>query len=270
MLYTCKARDTKYVPCFPRDRDVRVFCQYRLARRFSFCFGACLVGVQVHGYVPAATARSGGGVDAAIPPSFRFDVAMAESGIYRWKLLCSSMYTLHHSRCTNMETAVCQDRGNPIFVHVHPLFFLIYIFRPCYAYTFFVVLARSRQVLTLVAGWACFFYLLSSMEDDAEIKGFDPFAILGVTPSTEARDIKKQYRALSLIYHPDKVSQKTLTRLGAGRKLCRVSYRKFRYIEIPNLVISKYRTSVYRNTEFRYIEIPNFDPSMPWHILVAQ
>ena len=43
------------------------------------------------------------------------------------------------------------------------------------------------------------------MTDDAEIKGFDPFAILGVTPSTEARDIKKQYRALSLIYHPDKV-----------------------------------------------------------------
>ncbi|CAM9107702.1 unnamed protein product [Laminaria digitata] len=60
------------------------------------------------------------------------------------------------------------------------------------------------KVLTLVAGWACFFYLLSSMTDDAEIKGFDPFAILGVTPSTEARDIKKQYRALSLIYHPDK------------------------------------------------------------------
>eukprot|EP00904_Undaria_pinnatifida_P013204 jgi/Undpi1/9013/HiC_scaffold_26.g11474.m1 len=60
------------------------------------------------------------------------------------------------------------------------------------------------KVLTLVAGWACFFYLLNSMTDDAEIKGFDPFAILGVTPSTEARDIKKQYRALSLIYHPDK------------------------------------------------------------------
>lgn len=46
------------------------------------------------------------------------------------------------------------------------------------------------------------------MTDDAEIKGFDPFAILGVTPSTEAREIKKQYRALSLIYHPDKVLKK--------------------------------------------------------------
>ena len=61
-------------------------------------------------------------------------------------------------------------------------------------------------MLTLIPGWACFFYLLYSMTDDAEIKGFDPYAILGVTPSTEARDIKKQYRALSLIYHPDKVS----------------------------------------------------------------
>ncbi|CAM9371039.1 unnamed protein product [Ectocarpus sp. 12 AP-2014] len=60
------------------------------------------------------------------------------------------------------------------------------------------------KVLTLIPGWACFFYLLYSMTDDAEIKGFDPFAILGVTPSTEAREIKKQYRALSLIYHPDK------------------------------------------------------------------
>ncbi|CAB1121292.1 unnamed protein product [Ectocarpus sp. CCAP 1310/34] len=60
------------------------------------------------------------------------------------------------------------------------------------------------KVLTLIPGWACFFYLLNSMTDDAEIKGFDPFAILGVTPSTEAREIKKQYRALSLIYHPDK------------------------------------------------------------------
>ncbi len=64
------------------------------------------------------------------------------------------------------------------------------------------------QLLTLVLGWACFFYLMYSMTDDAEIKGFDPYAILGVTPFTEARDIKKQYRALSLIYHPDKVGLK--------------------------------------------------------------
>ena len=69
------------------------------------------------------------------------------------------------------------------------------------------------------------------MTDDAEIKGFDPFAILGVTPSTEAREIKKQYRALSLIYHPDKVSPKSPTRFvrvvcSVGYRI--VSYRKFR------------------------------------------
>lgn len=50
-----------------------------------------------------------------------------------------------------------------------------------------------------------------SMTDDAEIKGFDPFAILGVTPSTGEREIKKQYRALSLIYHPDKVTHYSVT-----------------------------------------------------------
>lgn len=66
--------------------------------------------------------------------------------------------------------------------------------------------SARRQVLTLIPGWAFFFFLMYSVGDDAEIKGFDPFAILGVTPSTETREIKKQYRALSLIYHPDKVS----------------------------------------------------------------
>ncbi|CAM9946707.1 unnamed protein product, partial [Hapterophycus canaliculatus] len=62
------------------------------------------------------------------------------------------------------------------------------------------------QLLTLIPGWAFFFFLMYSVGDDAEIKGFDPFAILGVTPAAEPREIKKQYRALSLIYHPDKAS----------------------------------------------------------------
>lgn len=67
------------------------------------------------------------------------------------------------------------------------------------------VVCMCAQLLTLIPGWACFFYLLYSMTDDAEIKGFDPFAILGVTPSMGEKEIKKQFRALSLIYHPDKV-----------------------------------------------------------------
>lgn len=88
------------------------------------------------------------------------------------------------------------------------------------------------QLLTLIPGWACFFYLMYSMTDDAEIKGFDPFAILGVTPSTEERDIKKQYRALSLIYHPDKVSHSLVFMLlcpvlplVSGTVPCTVPYR---------------------------------------------
>lgn len=72
------------------------------------------------------------------------------------------------------------------------------------------------QVLTLIPGWAFFFFLMHSVGDDAEIKGFDPFAILGVTPSTEAREIKKQYRALSLIYHPDKVSVNSISVTADG------------------------------------------------------
>ena len=62
--------------------------------------------------------------------------------------------------------------------------------------------------MTLIPGWLYLFYLVHSMTDDNQIKGFDPFAILGVTPNTPAKDIKKQYRALSLIYHPDKVRER--------------------------------------------------------------
>lgn len=36
------------------------------------------------------------------------------------------------------------------------------------------------------------------------LKSFDPFQILGVEPGAEMKDIKKAYRRLSLIKHPDK------------------------------------------------------------------
>jgi curved DNA-binding protein CbpA len=36
------------------------------------------------------------------------------------------------------------------------------------------------------------------------LKSFDPYQILGVEPNTEIKDIKKAYRRLSLIKHPDK------------------------------------------------------------------
>lgn len=45
-------------------------------------------------------------------------------------------------------------------------------------------------------------YTQSSM---ASMKPFDPFEILNVPRDASDRDIKKAYRKLSLVYHPDKV-----------------------------------------------------------------
>jgi len=39
---------------------------------------------------------------------------------------------------------------------------------------------------------------------DYELANFDPYEILGVTYNTPAKEIKKKYREMSLIYHPDK------------------------------------------------------------------
>jgi hypothetical protein len=39
----------------------------------------------------------------------------------------------------------------------------------------------------------------------ADAKPFDPFEILGLPRDAAERDIKKAYRKLSLVYHPDKV-----------------------------------------------------------------
>ena len=42
------------------------------------------------------------------------------------------------------------------------------------------------------------------LKDDSEIKTFDPFAILGIAAGTSEREIKRAYRKMSLLYHPDK------------------------------------------------------------------
>jgi len=39
----------------------------------------------------------------------------------------------------------------------------------------------------------------------SKVRPFDPFDILGVTPSSTEREIKRAYRQLSLKFHPDKV-----------------------------------------------------------------
>merc|ERR1719483_1263997 len=57
----------------------------------------------------------------------------------------------------------------------------------------------------LLVGWclmASVIYQVSQF--DYELANFDPYEILGVTYNTPAKEIKKKYREMSLIYHPDK------------------------------------------------------------------
>ncbi|XP_023294618.2 translocation protein SEC63 homolog [Lucilia cuprina] len=57
----------------------------------------------------------------------------------------------------------------------------------------------------LVLGWALLIFLAYRVSQfDYEMASFDPFEILGVEPTASMGEIKKQYRKLSLIYHPDK------------------------------------------------------------------
>lgn len=67
---------------------------------------------------------------------------------------------------------------------------------------------RSRRRIvraSLIAGWILFAivsYKCATIKH--EVPTWDPFEILGVREGASAIDIKKAYRALSLIYHPDK------------------------------------------------------------------
>lgn len=57
----------------------------------------------------------------------------------------------------------------------------------------------------LVLGWALLVFLAYRVSQfDYEMASFDPFEILKIPPTSSAADIKKAYRKLSLILHPDK------------------------------------------------------------------
>ena len=60
------------------------------------------------------------------------------------------------------------------------------------------------NMIATIATWVMFFYLISLVWDNHEIAKFDPFAILEIPEDATLRIIKKQYRKLSLQYHPDK------------------------------------------------------------------
>lgn len=60
------------------------------------------------------------------------------------------------------------------------------------------------KILILAAIWVAIFYVFTQITGGQDIKGFDPFAILGVESGSTPAEIKKAYRKLSLVYHPDK------------------------------------------------------------------
>lgn len=56
----------------------------------------------------------------------------------------------------------------------------------------------------LVPCLLCFLYLVYSVRDNGEMARFDPFQILGIEQNAPEKEIKKAYRRMSLLYHPDK------------------------------------------------------------------
>lgn len=68
--------------------------------------------------------------------------------------------------------------------------------------------AQTRRNIAagfLVVGWALMAALVYQVSQyDYEMANFDPYEILGVSMSSTPKEIKKKYREMSLIYHPDK------------------------------------------------------------------
>mmetsp|Transcript_69238 Transcript_69238/g.200581 ORF Transcript_69238/g.200581 Transcript_69238/m.200581 type:complete len:668 (+) Transcript_69238:123-2126(+) len=60
------------------------------------------------------------------------------------------------------------------------------------------------QFVVIASIYIGMYITVTELGKETEIKSFDPFALLEVTSSASAAEIKKAYRKLSLVYHPDK------------------------------------------------------------------
>jgi len=67
---------------------------------------------------------------------------------------------------------------------------------------------RSRSALLFIfIGWVVFAMVIYQISQfDYEMANFDPYEILQVSVSADKKQIKSQYKKLSLIYHPDKAT----------------------------------------------------------------
>ena len=60
------------------------------------------------------------------------------------------------------------------------------------------------KVALVLFFWFVWYLTADQISKIEPLKSFDPYQILGVGPAAELKDIKKAYRRLSLIKHPDK------------------------------------------------------------------